>query len=42
MVLISGSLDLPWDAPLFTEAVGKILIFTSSETSLRTQRRPSR
>lgn len=31
MVLISGRLDLPWDAPLFT-AGGKVLIFTSSET----------
>jgi riboflavin-specific deaminase-like protein len=31
MVLISGRLDLPWDAPLFTEGVGEVLIFTSSE-----------
>jgi riboflavin biosynthesis pyrimidine reductase len=30
MVLVSGRLDLPWDAPLFTEA-GRVLIFTSSE-----------
>jgi riboflavin-specific deaminase-like protein len=30
MVLVSGRLDLPWDAPLFTEE-GEILIFTSSE-----------
>jgi riboflavin-specific deaminase-like protein len=31
MVLVSGRLDLPWDAPLFGEG-GEILIFTSSET----------
>jgi riboflavin-specific deaminase-like protein len=31
MVLISGRLDLPWDAPLFTEG-GRVLIFTASET----------
>jgi riboflavin biosynthesis pyrimidine reductase len=30
MVLVSGRLDLPWDAPLFTEA-GEVLIFTASE-----------
>jgi riboflavin-specific deaminase-like protein len=30
MVLVSGRLDLPWDAPLFTEP-GRVLIFTSSE-----------
>jgi riboflavin-specific deaminase-like protein len=30
MVLVSGRLDLPWDAPLFTEG-GEVLIFTSSE-----------
>ncbi len=30
MVLISGRLDLPWEAPLFSES-GEILIFTSSE-----------
>jgi riboflavin-specific deaminase-like protein len=30
MVLVSGRLDLPWDAPLFTEG-GEILIFTASE-----------
>lgn len=31
MVLVSGRLDLPWDAPLFTEG-GEVLIFTASET----------
>ena len=30
MVLVSGRLDIPWDAPLFEEG-GEILIFTSSE-----------
>jgi riboflavin-specific deaminase-like protein len=30
-VIVSGRLDLPWDAPLFTEASGEVLIFTSSE-----------
>jgi riboflavin biosynthesis pyrimidine reductase len=29
MVLVSGRLDLPWDAPLFTEG-GEVLIFTAS------------
>jgi len=31
MVLISGRLDLPWEAPLFSEG-GEVLIFTASET----------
>jgi riboflavin biosynthesis pyrimidine reductase len=31
LVLVSGRLDLPWDAPLFT-AEGEVLIFTASET----------
>jgi riboflavin-specific deaminase-like protein len=31
MVLVSGRLDLPWDAPLFTAGGGEVLIFTSSE-----------
>jgi len=30
MVIVSGRLDLPWDAPLFSEG-GPILIFTASE-----------
>lgn len=30
-VVVSGRLDLPWDAPLFTEERGEALIFTSSE-----------
>jgi riboflavin biosynthesis pyrimidine reductase len=32
LVLVSGRLDLPWDAPLFAEEGGEVLIFTSSET----------
>jgi riboflavin-specific deaminase-like protein len=31
MVIVSGRLDLPWDAPLFTEGHGEILICTASE-----------
>jgi riboflavin-specific deaminase-like protein len=31
MVLISGRLDLPWDAPLFTEGEGEVLIFTAAD-----------
>jgi riboflavin-specific deaminase-like protein len=31
MVIVSGRLDLPWDAPLFAEEGGRVLIFTSSE-----------
>ena len=30
MIIVSGSLDLPWDAPLFTEGFGKIVIVTAS------------
>jgi riboflavin-specific deaminase-like protein len=44
MVIVSGRLDLPWDAPLFAEG-GRVLIFTASEaeppetaTSLRVVR----
>jgi len=32
MVLVSGRLDLPWDAQLFADGGGRVLIFTSSET----------
>ena len=31
MVLVSARLDLPWDAPLFTDGWGRVLICTSSE-----------
>jgi riboflavin biosynthesis pyrimidine reductase len=30
-VIVSGSLQLPWDAPLFGEDGGPVLLFTSSE-----------
>ena len=30
MVLVSGRLDLPWDAPLFTEGGGRVVIATAS------------
>ena len=31
MVIVSGSLDLPWDAALFTDGGGRVLIFTASD-----------
>jgi riboflavin-specific deaminase-like protein len=31
MVIVSGRLDLPWDAPLFSAGGGRVLIFTASE-----------
>jgi riboflavin-specific deaminase-like protein len=31
MVLVSGRLDLPWEAPLFTEGGSRVLVFTASE-----------
>jgi riboflavin-specific deaminase-like protein len=31
MVIVSGRLDIPWDAPLFTEGGGRVLIFTASD-----------
>jgi 5-amino-6-(5-phosphoribosylamino)uracil reductase len=31
MVIVSGRLDLPWDAPLFTEDGSRVLVFTASE-----------
>ena len=30
MVLVSGRLDVPWDAPLFTDGGGRVVIFTAS------------
>jgi riboflavin-specific deaminase-like protein len=30
-VIVSGRLDLPWDAPIFTNGGGRILIFTATE-----------
>ncbi|CAN5172201.1 pyrimidine reductase family protein [soil metagenome] len=32
--VVSGSLDLPWDAPLFSEEGGRVVIFTTSESDL--------
>jgi riboflavin-specific deaminase-like protein len=31
MIIVSGRLDLPWDAPLFTAGEGRVLILTASE-----------
>jgi 5-amino-6-(5-phosphoribosylamino)uracil reductase len=31
LVLVSGRLDLPWDAPVFAEAGEEVVIFTASE-----------
>jgi riboflavin biosynthesis pyrimidine reductase len=31
MVIVSGSLELPWDAALFTAGAGRVLVFTSSD-----------
>jgi riboflavin-specific deaminase-like protein len=31
MVIVSGRLDLPWDAPVFTAGWGRVLIFTHSD-----------
>lgn len=49
MVIVSGRLDLPWDAPLFTEGGGRVLVFTASDaqppetaTSLRVVRHDER
>jgi riboflavin-specific deaminase-like protein len=32
MVIVSGSLELPWDAPLFADGGGRVLVFTSSDS----------
>ena len=34
LVIVSGRLDLPWDAAVFTEGAGRILIFTASDEEL--------
>jgi riboflavin-specific deaminase-like protein len=31
-VIVSGRLDLPWDAPIFTDGGGRVLVFTASDT----------
>ena len=45
LMVIVGSLNLPWDAPLFTEGFGRVLIFTADDgdpppttTSVRVER----
>ena len=42
MVIVSGRLDLPWDAPLFTEGHGRVLIATASEDRPAADRDPGR
>jgi riboflavin-specific deaminase-like protein len=49
MVIVSGSLELPWDADLFTSGAGEVLIFTASSseapetaTPVRLVRHPER
>lgn len=32
-VVVSGSLDVPWDIPLFTDGGGKVVIFTCSDSA---------
>jgi riboflavin-specific deaminase-like protein len=32
MAIVSGRLDLPWDAPLFTAGAGDVMIFTAADT----------
>jgi riboflavin-specific deaminase-like protein len=41
-VIVSGGLDLPFDAPLFTEGAGRVLIFTSSDRELPATATPTR
>jgi riboflavin biosynthesis pyrimidine reductase len=31
MAIVSGSLELPWDAALFTEGAGRVVVFTGSD-----------
>ncbi len=40
MVIVSGRLDLPWDASLFTEGDGEVLIFTASDVEPPQTRTP--
>ncbi len=49
LMVVVGSLDLPWDAPLFTEGQGEVLIFTSDDaeppdvtTPVAVERHPGR
>jgi riboflavin-specific deaminase-like protein len=41
-VIVSGRLDIPWDAPLFTDGGGRVLIFTASEAEAPETRTPLR
>lgn len=34
-VIVSGRFDLPWDAPIFTDGGGRILVFTRTEPETR-------
>ena len=36
-VIVSGELDLPWDAPLFTNGNGRVLIFTRKHSTPETE-----
>jgi riboflavin-specific deaminase-like protein len=40
MVIVSGRLHLPWDAPLFTEGHGQVLIATTSDAEPRERDTP--
>ena len=49
MVVVSNRLEIPWDAPLFSEGAGEVLIFTASDreapataTPVEIVRHPSR
>jgi riboflavin-specific deaminase-like protein len=37
MVIVSGRFDLPWDAPLFTDGGGRVLIFTAAADAVAPQ-----
>jgi riboflavin-specific deaminase-like protein len=39
-VVVSGRLDIPWDASLFTDGAGEVLIFTASEAQAPETRTP--
>lgn len=40
VVIVSGSLDVPWDAGLFTDGGGRVLIVTAAEDELPETRTP--
>ena len=42
MVIVSGRMDLPWDALIFQEGVGQVVIFTAPTRSRRRRTRRSR